>query len=129
MEYNQLMNKIAEELKGKVKAPNWAPFVKTGPHKERPPVDKEWWYTRLASILLTVKDKGPIGVSKLRTKYGGKKRRGYKPSTFMKGSGSIVRKAMQQLEEQKLVQQAAVGVHKGRVITKEGAELINKVKE
>ena len=41
---------------------------------------------------------GPIGVSKLRTKYGGKKNRGHKPEHFYKGSGSVARKVLQQFE-------------------------------
>ena len=41
---------------------------------------------------------GPIGVERMRTFYGGKKDRGSRPSRFRKGSGSILRKSLQQLE-------------------------------
>jgi small subunit ribosomal protein S19e len=41
---------------------------------------------------------GPIGVQRMRSIYGGKKDRGSRPSQFRKGSGSILRKSLQQLE-------------------------------
>jgi len=91
---SELIEKTSEELKKieSVKAPEWAPFVKTGVHKERPPANLDWWFVRAASILRQIYIHGPIGVSKLRTKYGGKKNRGVKPEHFFKGSGNIIRK-------------------------------------
>ena len=41
---------------------------------------------------------GPVGTEKLRTFYGGRKRRGTKPARFGKGSGSVIGKLLQQLE-------------------------------
>ena len=126
---NKLIYEIANELKKKeeFKAPKWSVFVKTGVNKDRPPVKKDWWYIRVAAILRSVAKLGPIGVSKLRTKYGGKHRRGYKPPKFEKGSGSIIRKALQQLEKAKYIEQTKKGVHKGRIITKEGTMLLNSI--
>ena len=102
---SELVEKAAEELKkvNNVKAPQWAGFVKTGMHKERPPVRNDWWYVRTASVLKKIYTHGPIGVSKLRAHYGGKKNRGYKPEHFYKGSGSIIRKVIQQLEKEGFV--------------------------
>ncbi len=123
-----LIKKAALELKKKgIKAPEWASFVKTGVHKERPPVDDDWWYHRMAAVLRSVAVLGPIGVAKLRTKYGGKQRRGHKPSRFAKGSGSILRKVLQQFEEINYVKQATVGNHKGRIIAKEGKLFLNSI--
>ena len=68
---------------------------------------------------------GPVGVSKLTVKYGGKPNRGHKPGRFRRGSGSIARKILQQLEKAELVRQTSKGVHKGRVITKKAAEMLN----
>ena len=124
---NEIINKAAEELK-KVEAihiPDWAPFVKTGVHKERPPVDSEWWYHRVAALLRTIYIIGPIGVSKLRVKYGGKKRRGYKPSIFRKGSGSIIRKSLQQLEKAGFI--ISTKDKKGRMITAKGKSFMDNV--
>ena len=47
---NELIAKASEELKKVIKAPEWAQFVKTGVHKERPPVEKDWFYKRAAAI-------------------------------------------------------------------------------
>lgn len=125
----ELILKAAEELKKipEIKPPEWAPFVKTGMHKERPPVSNDWWYVRAASILRTVYRLGPVGVSKLRTKYGGKKNRGVKKEHFFKGSGNILRKSLQQLEKAGLVKFAEKGVHKGRIITPKGKSFLDRI--
>ena len=125
----ELILKAAEELKKipDIKPPLWAPFVKTGMHKERPPLDNNWWYIRTASVLKIVYRLGPIGVSKLRTKYGGKKNRGHKKKHFYKGSGSILRKSLQQLEKAGFVKFAEKGVHKGRIITPKGKAFLDKI--
>ncbi len=125
----ELIGKAAEELKKipEIKPPEWAAFAKTGMHKERPPVNNDWWYMRAASILRTVYRLGPIGVSKLRTKYGGKKNRGVKKEHFFKGSGNILRKSLQQLEKAGFVKFTEKGVHKGRVITPKGKSFLDKI--
>ena len=128
---NDLIEKTAEELKKiePIKPPAWAGFVKTGVHKERAPVDRDWWYKRVAAVLRTVQILGPIGVSKLRAKYGGKQRRGHQPAIFKKGSGSIIRKVLQQLDKAGFTKFTEKGVHKGRIITKEGKLFLNKIAE
>ena len=125
---NELIIKVAEELKkmSDITPPSWADFVKTGMHKERPPIQSDWWHIRAAAVLRTLQLKGPIGVSKLRVKYGGKKNRGMQPEKFFKASGNILRKILQQLEKAGLAKKAEQGVHKGRIITEKGASLIGK---
>jgi small subunit ribosomal protein S19e len=122
----ELIEKTALELKklSDIRAPEWAAFAKTGTHKERPPAKQDWWYTRAAAVLRTVYALGPIGVSKLRTKYGGRKNYGYAPEHHVKGSGNIIRKILQQLERADLIKQTKVGVHKGRVVTRKGKALL-----
>lgn len=122
----KVIDGVAKELKTQIKQPEWAPFAKTGAHKQRPPVDKDWFFTRTASILRTIAIKGPIGVSKLRQKYGGLKNRGVKPEKFYKGSGSVIRKALQELDKAGLTKQIEKGVHKGRVVTPKGQSLLAK---
>ena len=122
----EVIGKTAEKLKSLIKPPEWSAFVKTGAGKERPPVDNGWWYQRAASVLRRVYLTGPIGVNKLRTKYGSKKNRGHKPERFYKGSGKIIRVILQQLEEAKLIGKEVKGTHKGRRITKQGISLIEK---
>lgn len=126
---NKLIKLAAERLKkvDGVKEPIWAPYVKTGAHKEKPPVDLDWWYTRVAAVLRTVYMRGPVGTQKLRVKYGGKKNRGVKPEEFRKGSGSVLRKALQQLEKASFVKYKKEGIHKGRIITPKGKSFLDKI--
>ena len=126
---NELINKAAAELKKQnlVKPEEWAKFVKTGHHKERRPDDQDWWYFRSAAILRSIANLGPIGTQKLRTKFGGKKNRGHKPEKFYQASGSIIRNILQQLETSGLIRQTEKGVHKGRILTKEGASFLGKI--
>ncbi len=125
---NELILKTAAELEkmSDITPPSWSDFAKTGPHKERAPVQKNWWYIRAAAILQTLQKKGPIGVSKLRTKYGGRKNRGHQPDKFYRASGNILRKILQQLEKTGLAAKEEKGLHKGRVITPQGAKLLGK---
>ncbi len=95
------INSVAQKLKNdnKVKAPEWAQFAKTGAHKELSPDNADWWFVRCASILRRVYIDGPVGISRLRSFYGGKHRNGVRPAHFSKGSGSVAREALQQLEK------------------------------
>lgn len=126
---DKLIQKTAQELKKiqEIKAPSWASFVKTGSHKERPPVQEDWWHIRAASILRKVGILGPIGTNKLRRKYGGKKNRGHKPGKFYPGSSNITRKVLQQLEKAGLVKQTDIKHHKGRILTPKGKSLLHNI--
>lgn len=128
-EPTELIERAAAELKNidSIKPPEWARFAKTGTHKERSPARDDWWYVRAAAVLRTIYNMGPIGVSKLRTKYGGKKRRGHKMPRFYKGSGSIIRKILQQLESAGFVKHIEKGVHKGRAITPSGRSFLDRI--
>ncbi len=93
--------KLAEALKkvDEFKEPEWAKFVKSSPSKERPIEDPDFWYKRAASILRQIYKKGIVGVNRLRTRYGSKKNRGYKPERFMKAGGKIIRTILQQCDK------------------------------
>ncbi len=117
-----LINRVAEKLKGMIKPPEWAKYVKTGVHKQRAPEQEDWWYIRLASILRRVYIDGPVGIERLRTYYGGRKRRGVKPPKFRKGSGAIIRNALHQLEKLGFVKKTK----EGRVITPAGRSFLDK---
>ncbi len=120
------IEKLAQALKTHIQAPEWTKFVKTGMAKERQPTAQDWFYTRAASVLRTVYMRGPIGVQKLRVKYGSKKNRGHNPERFYKGSGKILRNVLQQLEKASLVKFQKESVHKGRIITAKGKSLVDK---
>jgi len=125
---NILLDNTAKKLKEikEISKPEWANFVKTSRARERPPVNPDWWYVRSASILRKIYLLGPIGVNKLKVKYGGKKNRGHKPEKSYPGSGKIIRVVLQQLETAKLIEQAEKGAHKGRIITSKGKSLLDK---
>ncbi len=120
---NKLIEDISKKLKDmdSIKSPDWSPYVKTGIHKEKAPLEDDWWYKRTSAILRSVYIQGPVGISKLRGKYGGKQERGSKPSRAAKGSGAIVRTALQQLEKEGLIKKEK----EGRVITSEGQSLLD----
>ncbi|MGC9079318.1 MAG: 30S ribosomal protein S19e [Nanopusillaceae archaeon] len=137
---NLYVERLAEYLfknyRNVIKPPVWANFVKTGPDRERNPdfyaeVNFDggpgWWYYRAASILRQVYLKGPIGVSRLRKKYGGLRKRGMEPGRFVKGYGKIVRLILQQLEQAGLVMQVKEGKKKGRVVTNQGKSIMDKL--
>ena len=96
-----LINAVADELRNNeaIMPPEWAVHVKTGMQKEMPPTNPDWWYVRSASVLRRIYIDGPVGVSRLRTYYGGKKRQKNATPTFARGSGTITRKIIQQLEK------------------------------
>jgi small subunit ribosomal protein S19e len=126
---NEFILKLAAEMKKveQIRPPEWSLFCKTGVHKERPPVQSDWWFIRAAAILRSVKILGPVGTQKLRAKYGGRRHRGYRTEHFFKGSGSVVRKILQQLEKAGFIKQVKKDVHKGRVVTPAGDKFLNTV--
>ena len=125
---NQLVEALSEEMKNVsgIEAPEWSKFVKTGPQAERMPDNPDWWYLRTASVLRKIAILGPVGVSKLRVKYGGRKNRGVRPERFVRASGKIIRVILQQLEKAQLIKKVEKGVHKGRIITPKGMSLLDK---
>jgi len=92
--------RLAEALKkvSEFKAPEWVAFVKSGPAKERPIEDDDFWFKRAASILRQIYRKGSVGTNRLRTKYGSKKDRGMKPEKFKRAGGKIIRTILQQCD-------------------------------
>lgn len=105
-------------------APDWAPFARTGAHKELPPEQDEWWSTRAAAVLRKVYINGPIGTERLAGHFGGKRTPGTSPHHTVKGSRSIIRKVLQQLENADLVKQDEAG-RGGREVTPEGHKLLD----
>ncbi|MEM3712022.1 MAG: 30S ribosomal protein S19e [Thermoproteota archaeon] len=123
---DRLIERLAEYLRENVKEvsiPEWALFVKTGPHRQRPPDRLDWWYVRAASILRKLYVKGPIGVSRLRKVYGGRKKYPMRRAHKVKAGGAIIRKILQQLEAAGLVAKT----NKGRWLTPKGVSLLDKI--
>jgi len=118
-----LVKRLVEELKKmkELTPPEWSHFTKTGTHKERPPEQPDWWYTRAASLLRRIFIDGPVGVQRLRSYYGGRKKRGVPPEHFRKASGKILRTILQQLEKAGLVIKTERG---GRKLTAKGVNML-----
>jgi small subunit ribosomal protein S19e len=122
-----LIDRLARYLREEadvIVAPTWTPFVKTGSHTQRPPQNPDWWFTRCASLLRKIYVKGPIGIERLRSEYGGRIDKGVKPEHVRKGGGAIIRKALQQLEAAGFVEQLR---NRGRVVTGDGRQLLDKL--
>jgi small subunit ribosomal protein S19e len=131
-EYNQ---KLAEALKKvpEFKAPEWVVFVKSGASKSRPIEDPDFWFKRAASVLRQIYKHKVVGVNRLRTKYGGKKIRGYKPEEFRRASGKIIRTILQQSDKAGFteIETTIRGVKKrkpGRKITDHGKKFLESIK-
>jgi len=124
-----ILARLKEELKklSELQPPQWSHFIKTGVHKERLPEQPDWWHTRAASLLRRVYLDGPVGITRLRSYYGGRQNRGQAPEHFRKAGGKIIRTILQQLEQTGLVRKVERG---GRKITPKGAAMLeNLVKQ
>ncbi len=120
---SELVSVAAQRLKEKIKKPDYINYVKTGANKERPPLDPDFYFVRTASVLRQVYVNGPVGVSKLRTRYGGSKGHRVHRHHHMQAGGSIIRDAFQALETLDYVKKTK----KGRVITAKGKSFLDKI--
>jgi small subunit ribosomal protein S19e len=121
---DKLIPKLAEILKNdpNINPPDWSRFIKTGIHKDKPPVDNDWWYTRTAAVLRKIYIHSPVGVKHVSQMFGGSVDRGSKPYKAWSGSRAIVRHTMQQLETAGLIKTVE---GKGRVIQPAGQKLLD----
>ena len=114
----------------KIIAPDWASQVKTGTHRERPPVQDDWWHTRAASILRKVAIKGPIGTNRISQEFGGAKNRGVKKNKAVSGSRNVSRKILQQLADSGLIENSmnsAGSVNHVKIVSPVGQALLDEV--
>ncbi|HXS60115.1 MAG TPA: 30S ribosomal protein S19e [Candidatus Sulfopaludibacter sp.] len=122
---DDLISKLSEQLKKdkKITPPEWSNFVKTGTHAEKMPQYKDWWYTRCASLVRKVYLHGPIGISDLKSYYGGRKRISYNLDHHKDAGGAIIRKALQQLESAGYIDKKS----KGRMISNDGMKRVDRL--
>jgi small subunit ribosomal protein S19e len=92
--------------------------------RDRAPAQADWWYTRTAAVLRKVYMKGPIGTEHLAAEYGGFADRGSKPNKAVKGSRSIARKTLMQLEQSGLVAKQG---NRGRIVTSKGRAMLDNL--
>lgn len=121
-----LIEALAESFADELDQPDWITYTKTGANRELPPENDDFWFVRAGSLLRKVAINGPIGVDRLSTEYGGRKRGSnrYQVTTAHNDSGSkkIIRVALQQLEEEGYVETAQ---GEGRRITAEGRSFLD----
>jgi len=124
---DKLIMAVAEELKkfDCIYYPYKVP-IKTGVCCERPPQHKDFWYIRCAAILRQLYLRGPVGVSRLRTHFGKRRRRGHAPAKFMKAGGKFIRTMLQQLEKAGLVMWTDKP-RKGRILTPKGVSFLHQI--
>lgn len=123
--YNEL---LAEALKKipEIKKLEWVDFVKSSTHKARPIIELNFWHKRAASILRQIYIRDTVGVERLRTRYGGRKKRGSKPAEFRKASGKIIRMILQQAESVGFLEKSK-GKKAGRKLTEKGKQFLEEV--
>ena len=123
---DELISRLTNVLKNEeIPAPNWAMFVKTGAHADKPPQKSDWWYTRCASILRKIYLRGPLTVNDLRTIYGDGKRKMYYGARHHKdASGAIIRNAIHGLEKLGYLEKVE---KKGSVLTRQGMQKLDKL--
>ncbi len=131
LDANEYNKKLAEALKQipEFQAPEWSLFVKSGVAKKRPPQEKDFWHKRAASVLRQAYIRGIVGVNKLRTRYGSKLNRGFKPERFRKASGKIIRTILQQAEKAGFLEKYnKPGKRAGRRLTEKGRQFMEAIK-
>jgi len=120
----ELIDAIAKKLQNDktIFIPEENVCSRTGVDKENPPTEKNWWYIRCASILRKIYINNVIGVEHLKAEYGGRRDRGSKPYKARSGSGTIVRRAVQQLEKAGYITKIK---GKGRALTPKGRSFLD----
>ncbi len=124
---DKLIGRLKEDLKQvkEIQPTEWSYFVKSGVHKERPPQQEDFWYIRSASVLRRIYLDGPVGTERLRSYFGGRKRRGHKGAHFRKASGSMIRNILHQLETAGLIEKNQNKI--GRKISTKGRQLLDRI--
>lgn len=120
---DKFIEALAKDLEPRIEQPGWSKNVKTGVSRERPPEQNNWWYLRAASLLRRIYIDGPVGMSRFRSYYGGRHRRGHKPAHFARSSGKVIRVLLQDLEKAGLLKKEK----KGRLLTPEGQKLLDAI--
>lgn len=124
VESSALVKTAAAKLQEqKLPMPVYVTVVKTGPSRERAPEQTDFWYIRCSALLRQVYINGPIGVSRLRARYGSRKVHTVTKHHWKRAGGSIITDALNALEKAGYVKKGKTG----RVITPQGKSFLDKV--
>lgn len=120
----KLIAAAAQKLKEKgIAKPKYVEYVKTGPSRERTPDQKDFWFVRCSSILRQVYINGPLGVSRLRTRYGSRKGHVVTRHHHGRAGGSMITDALNALEKAGYIKKGK----SGREITPSGKSFLDKI--
>lgn len=120
----KLVDRAALKLKESgIPRPGYVIYTKTGPGKERVPQSEDFWYFRCASVLRQVYLNGPIGISRLRTKYGAKRGHWVRRHHHYRAGGSVIKDAFDALEKKGYIK----STKQGRVITPSGKSFLDRL--
>jgi len=122
----QFVTAFAAHLKksGKLVVPEFCDIIKTAKFKELSPYESDWFYTRCASTIRHLYIRGSAGVKTFQKVYGGRQRRGTKPSHFCLSSKSLARKVFQALENINLLEMDESGY---RRLTPQGQRDMDRI--
>ena len=124
VESDELVKKAAEKLKEQnIAKPAYIDYVKSGAGRDRPPSEESFWYMRCASILRQAYINGPIGIAKLRVRYGNRKRHMVTHPHHKRAGGSLIKDAFDTLEKAGYVEKTKTG----RIITGKGKSFLDKI--
>ncbi len=125
---DEFIEALADRLDERLAAPDWVEYTKTGHDRELPPQQDDFWAVRGASLFRKVAMRGPVGVERLATEYGGTKggsnRYAVAPARHVGGSKKIIRELLIQLEDEGLLQTAQ---GEGRRTTADGDAFLDEV--
>lgn len=131
----EFIDAFSKHLKkgNKIKMPDWAQYAKTACFKDLSPYDTDWLYVRAASVAYQLYIRGKVGISALKTHYGGKQRNGVRPPKHHQGAGKVIRYCLKQLEEAGLVGQVKYQTDdgheqsSGKTLTKKGTTDMDRI--
>jgi small subunit ribosomal protein S19e len=120
----ELIQHIAKKFEKEkaIAMPEQNKYSKTSVARENIPDNRDWWNIRCASILRKIYMKNGIGIEQLKAEYGGKRERGSKPPKAQSGSGTIIRRCVQQLEQAGYIRKIK---GKGRIMTAKGQSFMD----
>ena len=125
---DDLIREAADRLEDRIEQPEWIEYAKTGSNRELPPQQDDFWFVRAASLLRKLATNSPVGVDRLASEYGGRKRGSnrYRVAKASNDTGSknIIRTILQQLEDEGLVETAQ---GEGRRLTADGRSFLDEV--
>ncbi|SPP82769.1 Hypothetical predicted protein [Drosophila guanche] len=105
---------------GKITVPEQADYIKTAKFKETAPTDRDWFYTRCASIMRHLYFRSPAGVAAFTKVYSGRKRNGVLPAKYCRSSDGCIRMVIVCVASYKTLFHWTIGLFSGFSCTRIG---------